>query len=142
MKVYNHKQQSMTLGHIVGEGGEATVYQLVEHRGWLAKIYNRSPQPGYQQKLTWMQANPPHDPTRSKDHASIAWPLELLYNRNGHLIGYLMPRVYNAVSLLDVFNPRRRAQTLPGFNRQYLHRTARNLACSWRLGARNVPSKK
>jgi DNA-binding helix-hairpin-helix protein with protein kinase domain len=43
-----------------------------------------------------------------------------------------MAYVANAVPLLQVFNPRLRAKTLPSFNRRYLHRTARNLAAAMR----------
>ena len=39
-----------------------------------------------------------------------------------------MPYVRDAVSMLEVFNPKRRAKLLPGFDARYLHRTARNLA--------------
>jgi DNA-binding helix-hairpin-helix protein with protein kinase domain len=80
-----------------------------------------------------MQANPPADPTLALGHASIAWPLQLLYDDRGRLIGYSMGYVQNAVPLLQVFNPKLRAKTLPSFNRRYLHRTARNLSAA--LGA-------
>jgi hypothetical protein len=75
-----------------------------------------------------MQRYPPKDSTQMPGHVSIAWPVDLLYDRQNQLAGYLMPQVYNATSILDVFNPRRRMRLLPGFNRKYLHRTARNLA--------------
>ena len=44
-------------------------------------------------------------------HASIAWPLDLLYNPPGQFAGFIMPRITNASSLLGVFNPRTRART-------------------------------
>jgi DNA-binding helix-hairpin-helix protein with protein kinase domain len=57
----------------------------------------------------------------------------LLYDPQGKLVGYVMVHVQNAVKLVEVFNPRLRAKTLPNFDRRYLHRTARNLAAA--LGA-------
>lgn len=117
----------IALGVELAHGGEAVVYRVHDRPEALAKIY-APPRPGYKQKLTWMRSNPPVDPSRAAGHASIAWPRELLYDGNGRFAGYLMPHVADAVLLLEVFNPRRRARTLPAFDRRYLHRTARNLA--------------
>ncbi len=133
MNVYNARRQPVTLGAELGRGGEAVVYKLAVQPALLAKIYHGSAREGYEDKLAWMQANPPDDPTRAQGHASIAWPNDLLYNASGHLAGYVMVNVQNAVPLLLVFNPRSRAKTLPSFNRRYLHRAARNLAAA--LGA-------
>ena len=77
-----------------------------------------------------MRDYPPDDPTQAFGHTSIAWPLELLYHERDEFAGYLMIYIQNAVPILEVFNPRLRARTLPGFNWRYLHRTARNLAVS------------
>jgi DNA-binding helix-hairpin-helix protein with protein kinase domain len=140
--VYTAHRQALTLGAEVGRGGEAAVYKIPSAPLSLAKLYHRPPRAGYDLKLAWMQANPPDDPsddaTRSLGHASIAWPKDLLYDANGALVGYTMAYVANAVPLLQVFNPRLRAKTLPNFNRRYLHRTARNLAAA--LGALHASS--
>jgi serine/threonine protein kinase len=118
------------LGNSAGTGGEATVYTLKDRPGWLAKIYKAAPRPNYARKLNWMVAHPPANPTNGLDHSSLAWPTELVYDSRRKLTGYLMPYIQGTTSLLEVFNPRRRAETLPGFNRRYLHRTARNLAAT------------
>lgn len=133
MIVYNARRQPVALGSELGRGGEAAVYKLAVQPALLAKIYHGPPREGYEDKLAWMQANPPDDPTRAQGHASIAWPNDLLYDANGQLAGYVMVNIQNAVPLLLVFNPRSRAKTLPSFNRRYLHRAARNLAAA--LGA-------
>ena len=111
MKFTNAQGQPVTPGQEIGRGGEATIYQIKEMPGLLAKIYHKTARPGYQEKLGWMQANPPHDPTLAQGHASIAWPLDLVLNRRGQLAGYVMPCILNASSLLDVFNPRRGFRT-------------------------------
>ncbi len=120
------------LSRVIGKGGQATVYRVAGSSSYLAKIYTQ-PRPEDEKKLTWMVANPPDDPSASLQHASIAWPSTLLYQPNQTFAGYLMPFVKNAVAVLNVFNPRLRARTLPEFDIRYLHRTARNLAAA--LGA-------
>jgi serine/threonine protein kinase len=119
----------------IGRGGEATVYQIAGEKARIAKIYH-NPQSSQETKIRWMRDHPPQDPTVSSyetGHASIAWPIDLLFDKKKRFAGYLMPRVNNAVSILEVFNPRLRSQVLPRFNERYLYRTARNLAAA--LGA-------
>jgi hypothetical protein len=128
VEVRDSRRKRLQLGETVGGGGEATVYRVLDYPESLAKIYEPAPRDGQERKLAWMQTNPPDDPTLAQGHTSIAWPLDLLYDRRNHFIGYLMRFIRNAVSLLEVFNPRLRAQTLPTFDARYLHRTARNLA--------------
>jgi len=131
--VYDANRQPLTLGAEVGRGGEAAVFKIPSQPLALAKLYSQAPRDGYDLKLAWMRANPPNDPSSALGHSSIAWPTDLLYDVNGALVGYRMAYVANAVLLLQVFNPRLRAKSLPKFNRRYLHRTARNLAAA--LGA-------
>lgn len=127
----------LTLGEPLARGGEATVHRVQGQGGLVAKLYTR-PREGAADKLRHMLAHPPVDPTRALGHASIAWPRDLLLDGGGRLIGFTMPLITDAVSLLEVFNPRRRAKVLPGFDRRYLHRTARNLASA--LGALHAAS--
>lgn len=128
MIVYDTRRAPVTLGKMQARGGEGVVYQVEGRPQALAKIYT-PPKPDYHQKLAWMRGNPPVA-APSNGHAAIAWPNDLLYDQHGAFLGYLMPHVRSAVPLFDVFNPRRRAQTLPGFDGRYLHRAARNLAAA------------
>ncbi len=127
MIIYTSARRRITLGQELNRGGEATIYEVDGQGDSIAKVYSAS-RDGYEQKLSWMVANPPDDPNQAIGHPSIAWPRELVYDGRNRFVGYLMPRIRGAVSLLEVFNPRRRAQTLPNFNWKYLHRAARNLA--------------
>lgn len=127
MIVYTEARQSLRLGPALAQGGEATVYRLDGRTDQLAKLYAR-PGPDIREKLAAMCANPPADPTRGLGHASIAWPIEILQDARGACRGYLMPHITEAVPIVEVFNPRRRARVLPGFQLPYLLRTARNLA--------------
>lgn len=133
MNVYNEQGKPVQIGTVVGRGGEAIVYRVINQPGWLAKIYEPAPRPNYPAKLAWMIDYPPDNPTGDLDHPSFAWPTALLSDSQGRLMGYLMPHIRQAVPILTVFNPRRRAETLPQFDQRYLYRVARNLAAA--LGA-------
>jgi serine/threonine protein kinase len=130
MNIYDAQGKSIYLGESVGRGGEATVYRVNGQTGWLAKIYEPAPRSNYADKLAWMIGHPPENPTRALAHSSLAWPSGLLYDSRNKLAGYVMPHIHAAVPMLEVFNPRRRLETLPRFDRRYLHRTARNLAAT------------
>ena len=132
MLLHDSRDKRYQLSRVIGKGGQATVYRVAGNSTHLAKIYLH-PHPADEKKLAWMVANPPDDPSAHLQHASIAWPTQLLYKLDKSFAGYLMPFVKNAVAMLNVFNPRLRARTLPEFDIRYLHRTARNLAAA--LGA-------
>lgn len=133
MDVYSSRRKRFVLGPERGHGGEATVYLVQNEPALLAKVYTPEPRRGYDGKLAWMLANPPADPGQALGHHSIAWPHDLLYDANGRFVGFTMPHIRNTAQLLEVFSPILRTQTLPNFDRLYLHRTARNLAAA--LGA-------
>ncbi len=130
MNVYDSRRRLVSLGNRIGHGGEASVYRVEGRSASLAKIYEPAPKPQYLTKLEWMQAHPPENPTQSLHHSSLAWPSELLYDPQRRLAGYIMPFIRGAVPVLEVFNPRRRLETLPKFDRRYLHRVARNLSAA------------
>jgi serine/threonine protein kinase len=133
MSTFDATGSQIKLGKVVGQGGEAVVYRVLGQPNRLAKIYTAQVRTGYYNKLAWMLEHPPNDPTLAYGQASLAWPQDLLFDEHGELSGYLMTFIQGCVPLLEVFNPRRRAQTLPKFDRRYLHRAARNLTAA--LGA-------
>ncbi|MCP4539108.1 MAG: SUMF1/EgtB/PvdO family nonheme iron enzyme [Chloroflexi bacterium] len=130
MVVYDSKRRPVEFGRQIGQGGESAVYHVADHPNYLIKRYTTPHIAIYEQKLAWMLSHPPNDPTDQPEHASFAWPIVMLYDEKGVFVGYLMPRVQNAVTALKVFNPRLRIKTLPKFDRRYLHRTALNLAAA------------
>lgn len=127
-RIFDREGKSIRLGSEIGRGGEAVVYTLADDPSWIAKVYEPAPRPNYPAKLAWMLNNPPLDPTALLGHPSLAWPAALLYDQDRHLAGYRMPYIKGAAPILVVFNPRRRSEALPQFDRRYLHRTACNLA--------------
>jgi DNA-binding helix-hairpin-helix protein with protein kinase domain len=130
MIVYDSAGQRLELGVALYEGGEGVIYAVIGRPYRLAKIYKPEKRSGKQAKLARMVANPPADPGSSTGHAAIAWPETLLYESGRRFMGYLMPKIADAKTLLHVLNPRLRARTLPDFDQNYLHRAARNLAAA------------
>jgi WD40 repeat protein len=113
----------------LGSGGQARVFPVEAHPEWAAKVYHKADF-RHAAKLAVMVANPPEDPMAARGHASIAWPLDLLVDSAGTVVGFLMPRVNGTRPIIDYFNPKTRRQACPGFNYFYLLRTARNLAAA------------
>lgn len=131
MIVYDRDHRPLNLGSVVGRGGEAVVYRIDTQPTRLAKIYEPAPRPDYAAKLGWMIDHPPLNPTREQAHPALAWPDALLFDAQGRLRGYRMPFIRRTTPILDVFNPRRRAEVMPPFfDRRYLHRVARNLSAA------------
>ena len=131
MQFYGPSGKRYTMSDVIGKGGEATVYQVAGQSRWAAKIYSKKT-PDRLHKLEWMITYPPDDPTKKRNHTSIAWPIEVLYSGKT-IAGYLMPFIHDAVPVLNVFNPRLRHQTFRGFTLLHLLNTAHNIAAA--LGA-------
>jgi serine/threonine protein kinase len=123
--------QAVYLDQQVASGGEGEIWKVAGYPQLVAKIYH--PQALNQAddkeaKLRAMVSNPPSDEMVARyGHVSIAWPNELLY-RNGAFAGFLMPRLAQSFTILDVYNPARRKKLCPGYNWKYLFHTALNLA--------------
>lgn len=127
----NGEVLSLSTAQKLGGGGEGTIYSVASDPLLAAKIYHK-PGAEQQEKLLAMYDNPPDDPMRSKGHASIAWPVDLLYSNEpesrNRVLGFLMPRVQDTFPVIDMFVPRSRLEKCPLFTYQYLHRAARNIA--------------
>jgi len=125
----------------LGQGGEARVYAVSEFPSWAAKVYlDERATPERAAKLDVMRNHPPRVPIGSDDHVPIAWPVELLYDLKNRerVVGFLMPRAYDVVEIIDFYNAQHRLQFNPLFDYRYLLRAARNLAATVRaLHARN-----
>ncbi len=117
---------------ILGTGGEARIYGLLNDPHLVAKVYHK-PTEEKIQKLHLMLNNPPDDYISVQKLASIAWPIDLLYTKNNgslQIVGFLMPRVTGMRSLINFYNPGIRRRYNPLFNYRYLHRAARNLSAA------------
>ena len=118
--------QSIALVEQIASSGEGTVWKT-DRNGYLAKIYHSSHHERVK-KLEVMVANPPKEPNSHLNHISFAWPEELLRDRNGSVLGFLMPEIKDAKELLDVYSPQRRKMLKLEVNWYFLHTTALNIA--------------
>jgi hypothetical protein len=117
----------------LARGGEATLYELPGRPTLVAKVYHQ-PTVDHAHKLAAMIANPPADPMAGTGHISIAWPTDRLLTAAAPagFLGFVMPRVARAWTILEFYNPKARLQLCPLFHYGYLLRTARNLAAAVR----------
>lgn len=110
------------LAEALGSGGEGTVHALnVPNRA--AKVYRRRPDRELTAKL--------HELVDAGDPELMslaAWPLEVLTDRSGAVVGYVMPRITAARGLHDLYHPRSRLQHFPQADFRFLVHTAANLA--------------
>lgn len=117
---------SLILQRKLISSGEGSIY-LTDDPLSLAKVYH-VPTIEKAQKLYHMLEQPPQDPTLSQGHISIAWPKDLILDKQKSVCGFLMPKIRGGVTLPLVYNPRLRRKKYPGFNWYYLHTTALNIA--------------
>jgi serine/threonine protein kinase len=116
-------------------GGEGVIYRLPHNPDLVAKIYHSGKMNAERAgKLRAMMENAPDDPVRGMGHASIAWPVELVYERDGNqkMVGFLMPRLQNARRICDIYDVTERHARFPLFTYDSLCRTACNLASAVR----------
>ena len=126
----------------IGSGGEGTVYALSGPDNLVAKIYDgrRGPPDGIGDKLALMIAAPPNIPTDASVSVSIAWPLDTLHRgrkRSGQpnpesLIGYIMPKITGAYSVVNYYSPQLRRSSQIASNYGDLLRIAINVAAATR----------
>ena len=110
----------------IASSGEGAVWQT-DRSGYLAKLYHTFETERIE-KLKVMVAHPPKDPNAHLKHVSLAWPQELLKDRNDTILGFLMPAIAGAKELLDVYSSKRRQQLKLEVDWKFLHITALNIA--------------
>ncbi len=118
--------QPICLTKQIASSGEGAVWQT-ERSGYLAKLYH-SFEAERIEKLKIMVAHPPKNPNAHLNHVSLAWPQDLLKDRHGSILGFLMPAIAGAKELLDVYSSKRRQQLKLEVDWKFLHITALNIA--------------
>ncbi|NJM95689.1 MAG: hypothetical protein HC792_05850, partial [Acaryochloridaceae cyanobacterium CSU_5_19] len=118
--------RSIVLLKQIASSGEGTVWKT-NAPGLLAKLYHDCT-PERVAKLKTMVAHPPPDPMPDRQHVSLAWPQDSLMDRQGQVLGFVMPEIGESVKLSTIYNPKLRSRKAPRFNWYYLHTAAFNIA--------------
>lgn len=111
-----------TLGERVGDGGEGTVYRIVERPDAVAKIYSRPMSAEQLAKLAAM--------VRAADdglRTVAAWPTGLVYD-GARPVGFTMPLLSAQHPLHELLGPRSRQEHFPRAHWKFLIHTGANLA--------------
>ena len=116
----------ITLTQELANSGEAKVWHT-NFNGYLAKIYH-NPHNERVDKLQLMVRNRPSDPNAHLNHISFAWPYSILEDKQGKVVGFLMPEVVGSETLLKLCTPKLRSKYKLETNWYFLHVVARNIA--------------
>lgn len=107
---------SVHLGAVVARAGEGTIYEVVGHRDWVAKIFHPDLKDlaGKRAKVAAMTLSRPGGATEADGFVVLTWPLHTVSGDNGE-VGYVMSRLDNAntVEIHTVSNPSNRLKPLP-----------------------------
>ncbi|MFO0164879.1 MAG: SUMF1/EgtB/PvdO family nonheme iron enzyme [Microcystis sp.] len=116
----------ITLTQEMADSGEAKVWHT-NFNGYLAKIYH-NPHNERIDKLQLMVRHRPSDPNVHLNHISFAWPYSILEDKQGKVVGFLMPEVVGSETLLKLCTPIMRRKYKLETNWYFLHVVARNIA--------------
>lgn len=113
----------VTLGQVIGRGGEGVVHAVSGWPGLVAKIYKKPPAPGKTDKLRAMVRH------HSEQLLSVAaWPQDLLLDERGVVRGFLMGRITTRQDAHRLYSPKSRRRTFPDADFRFVVRAATNLA--------------
>ena len=119
-------RETINLTNKLADSGEGAVW-VTDQTSKLAKLYHQVT-PERLEKLETMLVYPPVDPKLAPNHITYAWPESLLRNKQGKIVGFLMPRIVGASELIQVYTPLKRKELKLAIDWHYLHVVAYNLA--------------
>ncbi len=114
----------ISLGPLLGKGGEGSVFEILQTKGIVAKIYHKPLTSDRTEKIKAMS-------TIRTDALSkfTSWPIDLVVMRKTRQpIGLLMPRISNRKNIHHLYGPKSRLQDFPMADWRFLVRTAANIA--------------
>lgn len=97
---------------VLARGGEGVVW-TTDRPGLLAKIYHLPASPALAAKLDALIAS---RPAIAPDAPPVAWPLDILRDDAGTVVGALIPRVRGQLTLHALCVPRLRQRLAPGLS--------------------------
>lgn len=113
----------LTLGSLLGKGGEGVVHYIAEAPNLAAKIYNPGKAKDRRGKVEAMVS--------ARLHANseyVAYPIDLLKSQSGEFLGFTMKKVAGFKSVHDLYGPASRKTEFPTADSKFLLRAATNLA--------------
>lgn len=109
------------LGPVVASGGEGTVYRVGTNLA--VKFYHRPIDP--QKRLKLLTQAQMHRPSLA---AVSTWPIDVIFDANRNVIGYVMPLVRGGVPIGNIFSPAERKRLYPHATNAHLVALTANLA--------------
>lgn len=123
-EVADSQGRPITLGAILGKGGEGTVYEVRQTTVTVAKVYHGPPSQDRADKIRAMAG------MRTEALAKLtSWPIDLLTVKGTKQpIGLLMPRIANKKNVHHLYGPKSRLQDFPRADWRFLVRAAANIS--------------
>jgi DNA-binding helix-hairpin-helix protein with protein kinase domain len=116
----------VALGHVLAKAGEGTIYEMVGHPGWAAKVFHPT-LTDLDNKLdkvsAMIQASPP-GAIQPDGFVVLTWPMHTIADPHG-VIGYVMPKISTATSveIHTMSNPSNRREPPPNAPQWMRHAT-------------------
>lgn len=119
--------QQISLGKLIGKGGEGSVYEIAGDKHFVAKIYHQSVTTEKATKLAAMTAI-----GKPEIMAFAAWPRATLHQSDRRSTwGIVLPRVTDSREIHELYGPQHRKQYFPTADWRFLIRVARNCAAAF-----------
>ncbi|MBE7171895.1 MAG: hypothetical protein INR73_15005 [Williamsia sp.] len=118
--------ETYVIGRELGKGGEGAVYEISNHPSQVIKLYNELPEAEKVNKLRYMVSLAG---TAIQNYA--AWPTDLVTDKWGVPVGFVMKKLVNAIPLHKLFSPVDRKRLFPDRGYNFLVHVSRNLALAF-----------
>ncbi len=127
LKLFDHLGRPVTLGPLLGKGGEGAVFEIANNPELAAKLYDPPKPPNYEGKLRAMIA------LARKELCDVAaWPTATLHERpGGPLRGLVMRKIKGFKDIHFLYSPAHRKVTFPDKDWRFLVHTAMNCAAAF-----------
>lgn len=112
-----------SVGELIGKGGEGEVFTVNGRNGQAVKIYNTSLRTKREEKVRAMVRKGLAAKTNL-----VAYPIEIVYDRRGNFLGFLMQLVSGYRPVHELYSPKSRQRYFPKADYRFVIRAALNCA--------------